>query len=82
MTFDPVMGTRLLEDGRELMLIRMMYGNTRLCIGPPGGCFEDGWCYHRTELAIAALETWDGQGNPHGFYKHLRTQRYQEEFSR
>jgi hypothetical protein len=63
--FDPTLGRRVLDDGRELTLVRMLFGNTRLCLGWPDWLVYDaGWCYHDTPAALAALATWDGQGDP------------------
>lgn len=66
------LATRLLEDGRELTLYPMLFGNTRLCIGDPDESFYDqGWCYHDTVAAVIELATWDGVGEPAGYYKRV-----------
>lgn len=31
---------------------------------------DDRWCYHDYESALAALERWDGEGEPEGWHRH------------
>jgi hypothetical protein len=33
-------------------------------------CIGDGWCYHDYATAKAALDAWDGQGEPVGWFRH------------
>lgn len=76
-------GQRILPDGRELVLYPMLFGNSRLCIGEEGApTFDNGYCYQRTDLAFAALNDWDGSGDPHGYYRNLATDHRQPEFER
>jgi hypothetical protein len=60
---------RALDDGRELVLYPMLFGNVRLCLGPQGWpAYDAGWCYqaaHRRDAAVD-LATWDGNGDPPG----------------
>ena len=66
------LGVRLLEDGRELCLYPMLFGNTRLCLGWPSlGGYDAGWCFHDTGAAKRALAFWDGDGDPPGYFKRV-----------
>lgn len=38
--------------------------------------YEDRWCYHRFETALAAGWAWDGTGEPEGWHRHPFTNRY------
>lgn len=35
----------------------------------------DRWCYHSYEDAKAALDAWDGEGEPNGWHRHPTTGR-------
>lgn len=49
---------------------RMMYGG-RISIGTRGFLtLDDCWCYDSVELAVKALEAWDGDGEPTGWKRH------------
>jgi hypothetical protein len=37
--------------------------------------YDDQWCYRNRLSAIAALEVWDGTGEPVGWHRHPRTGR-------
>jgi hypothetical protein len=66
------LGVRVLDDGRQLTLYPMLFGNTRLCLGWPSfGTYDAGWCYHDTAASLAALQTWDGDGDPPGYFKRV-----------
>lgn len=62
---------RRLPDGRFLHVIPMIF-NVRLVVETPmsnrTGQYDDGWCYSKAHafLALAALNTWDGGGDPPG----------------
>lgn len=38
----------------------------------------DRWCYHSYEAARAALDAWDGTGEPQGWHRHPATGRRRE----
>lgn len=60
------MGTRLLDDGRELCVYVQLF-NCRLTIGDPETQFyDDFYCYLEPGDAETALHTWDGKGDPPG----------------
>jgi hypothetical protein len=37
--------------------------------------YDDRWCYHTMEAAKAALDAWDGVGEPAGWHRHPATGR-------
>lgn len=70
--------TRLLGDGRAVLLLPMLHGNLRLGIGELGSPeMDDVWCYQAPEadLAWQAALGWDGEGEPDGWYRHPQTGR-------
>lgn len=76
MTEIEALAVRVLEDGRELAAQGMIY-TWRLTIGPPGSMFvDDFYCYDNAADCVAAVESWDGSGDPPGpWHRHLRTAR-------
>lgn len=57
---------RLLDDGRVIVVYRMIF-NDRLCIGPAhDGVYDRAWCYPQDGSAVRAAATWDGEGVPPG----------------
>lgn len=67
---------RDLGDGRYACLKQFLF-TTAIITGRWGdqGMYEDRWCYHDAVLALAALERWDGQGEPTGWHRHPATGR-------
>jgi hypothetical protein len=62
---------RILPDGREALVMPMLFGVGRLCVGEPGQqYFEDMWCYPTVAAALVALANWDGTGEPDGWHRH------------
>lgn len=41
--------------------------------------YEDRWCYSSYEKAKAALDAWDGTGEPEGWHRHPNTGRRRHE---
>lgn len=37
--------------------------------------YDDRWCYHDYATAKAALDAWDGEGEPNGWHRHPATGR-------
>jgi hypothetical protein len=62
---------------RRWAAIQPMAFTHRLSIGQIGDrtSIDDGWCYHNFADAYAALAAWDGEGEPAGWHRHLRTGR-------
>ena len=67
---------RDLGDGRYAALLPLLF-TTAIITGRWGdtGCYDDRWCFRTAELAKAALEAWDGQGEPSGWHRHPGTGR-------
>jgi hypothetical protein len=62
---------RLLADGRLLTVEPTLYG-ARLCIGDADDAINhtDVWCYPDQAAAIAAMDAWNGEGEPTGWHRH------------
>jgi|SRR5579863_2807663 len=63
---------RILPDGREATVTKMMY-TARLNIGLPGEqYYDDGWCYETVPAAVAAMNAWDPEKDeePTGWHRH------------
>lgn len=71
---DKYVALRVLPDGRICGVHRLLYHWT-LHVDIHEDGYEDRYCYATRELAVAALETWDGQGDPVGWHRHPRTHR-------
>lgn len=74
-----------LPDGRNIELHRYLFNwRMKLSVGDYDGDLHDydiegEWCFHDLVKAVNALETWDGQGNPPGWYRNAYTQEYNPE---
>ena len=69
---------RDLGDGRTIYLRPMLFGNVRLSMGETGDrCFyfEAGWCFHDPDAAWRAAMGWNGDGDPEGWIRHIRSGR-------
>ncbi len=63
-----------LPDGRLCGLHRLLYHWTvHVDIDPVG--YADRYCFMTAELAIEAMDQWDGAGDPINWHKHPRTGR-------
>lgn len=67
---------RPIPNGRYACLAPFMF-TYAIIVGRMGddACYEDRWCYHTFEAAKAALEAWDGNGEPQGWHRHPITGR-------
>lgn len=73
-----LVAVRPLPDGRELTIQRMGPGWGRLTVGPvpSHGRYDDAWDYPTEKLALAAMEVWDGHGDPpDGWTRNLNSNR-------
>lgn len=74
--YEGALAHRDLDDGRVLVLYPMIF-TVRLCVGPQDvGWYDRAWCYlpEKTGDAVAALEGWDGNGEPPGgWHKEVGT---------
>lgn len=63
--------SRILEDGRVIDVLPLLFGAGRLGIIPVGCTeFDDVWDYSSVDAAVVAAFDWDGQGEPEGWYRH------------
>lgn len=77
---DGYLHVRPLPDGvRWAGLFRFMF-TTAIITGRIGdrSCIEDRWCYHTEAVALAALEAWNGEGEPEGWHRHPMSGRRRE----
>jgi hypothetical protein len=60
-----------LPGGRWAGLLRLMFTHA-IVTGQLGDVYgyEDRWCYKSLEEAAAALELWNGVGEPRGWHRH------------
>jgi hypothetical protein len=70
---------RRLPDGRVLYVEAQLFNQARLGISSPESdaahVFDDVWDYQERSAALVAIGTWDGEGEPAGWYRHMRTGR-------
>lgn len=71
--------SRTLADGRVLDVTPLGWGYALLGIiwveDLGLGIYSDVWQYQSRDAALAALQTWDGHGEPGGWYRHPATGR-------
>lgn len=74
--------TRLLPDGRQLVVATLLYGRARLSLGPADGDAGGAvWEFPSWAAAARVWATWDGQGAPPGGLRRTtsRPERAEEE---
>jgi hypothetical protein len=68
------------DDGLRVCVYRMLWGNSRLCVGPRDAAYYDaGYCYDGVERGIVAAVEWVAgglAGEPGGWKKNLQTGEY------
>ncbi len=70
-----------LPDGRIISVVPLLYSQANLGISPPpppyehAGWFFDVWMYETPVKALLAALSWDGQGEPEGWWRHPATGR-------
>jgi hypothetical protein len=71
---------RPLPGKRWAATSRLMY-TTAIVTGTIGDKINvaDRWCYSNPNVATAALEAWDGAGEPQGWHRHPATGRRRNE---
>lgn len=69
---------RLFPNGRDAMLMRLMFTHA-IVADLSSMYYGDRWCYHTFEAAKAALDAWDGEGEPTGWHRHPDTGRRRED---
>jgi hypothetical protein len=70
---------RMLPDGRWVASFRFAF-TWAIITGTMGerNTYDDRWCYHDETVMLAALEAWDGTGEPEGWHRHPMTGRRRE----
>lgn len=68
---------KVLNDGRIGCIAKFMFTCAIVTVTPATAhiCYDDRWCYHSHDAATAALEKWDGTGEPDGWHRHPLTGR-------
>ncbi len=63
--------------GRRWAGVRQLYATGAIVSGRMGDRtgIDERWCYHSIGQAIAALQAWDGKGEPAGWHRHLPSRR-------
>lgn len=77
---DAPIAHRVLPDGRVLEAWQYLF-NVRVTLAEPRDAaigYSDCWCYATAPLAVAVVETWDGEGEPDGWIKHPASGRYRK----
>lgn len=74
-----IISPRDLGDGRWAGVIGYLFTHA-IVVGKIGdlNSYDDRWCYHDSDSAKAALEAWDGSGEPEGWHRHPLTGRRRE----
>ena len=73
------LGKRVLADGRTVIVQPLLFGAACLGVGSKDffdGGYCDVWDYPTREAAIAAMNAWDGKGEPTGWHRHTASGRY------
>lgn len=68
---------RVFPNGRDACIWRLAY-TFAILTGITWSSYEDRWCYSSYEKAKAALDAWDGEGEPQGWHRHPSTGRRRE----
>ncbi len=67
---------RLLPCGRAACIMPLLFTAAIVTIDLAHlGEYADRWCYLSKEAEQAALDAWDGRGEPQGWHRHPRTGR-------
>jgi hypothetical protein len=71
---------KLLDEKRYACVMPLLFTHA-IIVGRIGdnNSYEDRWCYGSAEQAIAALDAWDGTGEPQGWHRHPMTGRRRDE---
>jgi hypothetical protein len=65
---------RFFPNGRNAAITKLMYTCALIADVDMSG-YEDRWCYETYDKAKAALDAWDGEGEPTGWHRHPDTGR-------
>lgn len=69
--------TRVLPDGRTLDVAPLLFDRAKLLLSADSTTpfVSDGWCYDDPNVALEQWATWDGVGDPEGWYRNPTTGR-------
>jgi hypothetical protein len=72
---------RALPDGRVLHLLPWRVGGVQLSVGWGDGYYTDTWIYGggQANAGWAAARSWNGEGEPEGWYRHAQSGRRRPE---
>lgn len=65
---------KFFDDGHEAAIMPLMFTHA-IVYGLNHFGYEDRWCYSTYEKAKAALEAWEGTGEPDGWHRHPKSGR-------
>ncbi len=68
----------MLPDGSQAAVMKFMFDWAIVSEFDDWGCYKDRWCFHSFQDAKMALDNWDGQGEPEGWYRHPASNRYND----
>ncbi|RBB38893.1 hypothetical protein DPV79_16055 [Burkholderia reimsis] len=68
---------RVFPNERDAMICRLMFTFAIIADMTPYA-YGERWCYHSYADAKAALDAWDGEGEPTGWHRHPDTGRRRE----
>jgi hypothetical protein len=62
---------RMMPDGRWAGTTKLIF-TTAIIVGKVGDLngYQDRWCYRDESAALAALNNWNGVGEPTGWHRH------------
>ncbi|WP_139339112.1 hypothetical protein [Marinobacter lutaoensis] len=66
------------ENGRTAGVKPFLFTWAIIADFTPSG-YKERWCYHSLTDALAALNDWDGNGEPDGWHRHVNTGRRRDE---
>ena len=58
-----------------LAALMPLMSTTAIVVGFTSYGYEDRWCYYTHDAALAALNAWNGTGEPIGWHRHPNTGR-------
>lgn len=83
--FDPVNFTwpvRMISATHQVMVTPLLFTAAIIVGRPDALTYDDRWCYHSPEAAMAAARAWEGPwpgSEPYGWHRHPGTGRRRED---
>ena len=68
---------RILPDGRYAAILPLLFTAAIITCSKEHvhAYIDERWCFHEKEKALAALQKWDGTGDPEGWHRHIPSNR-------